>query len=212
MKFDKVRFRYLYSNYTPKHEKFCKFDSHSGSVQRHPHTAIAVKVNAEKGEIHYAIARRDSNGLLLALKKRMHQIRALGGIVPEVMIKSAHNFPKDYSKATARAKALLKLEKCPHVISGVDVSTLNAHTITKHVMMGIIGDADFDYSLEVLTAAESATDWMRANDKDFDQYVLQHMAVKPEIGVDLLNALDEAASFVSALSPELRDQLMKDFR
>jgi hypothetical protein len=200
MKFDKVRFRYLYSQFSPKSNDLCKLDHYHAPVQRHPHTCIAVKVDSEKGEIRYAIARRESNGKLLSLKNRMKQIRALGGIVPENMIKAVCTYPKDYSKATARAKALLKLEKCPHVISGLDVSKLNAHIITQHVMYALRGDADFDYSAEVVTAAEAATDWLREHDKNFDENIILHLATDP-MSSHFMEALDRAAKLIGLPFP-----------
>lgn len=167
MRFDRIRYRYLYSTFTPKDDYSCKFDHHAAPVQKHPHTCIAVRVDTETKEIHYAIARRESAGKLVALKDRINKIRNLGGIVPEAMTKAVSSYPQNFSKAKAREIACRKLNNNPHIIPVADMDALNAHTITQMVMVGLVSDYGFNYSPEVATAAESAAEWLTKNVEEY---------------------------------------------
>lgn len=165
-RFDRIRYRYLYSDFSPKSYDFGRFDKHV-LVQKHPHTCIAVRVMADTKEIHYAIARRESAGKLLALRNRINMIRNLGGIVPEAMTKAVSSYPRNFSKSKAREIACRKLSSNPHIITVTDMDALNAHTITQMVMEGIVADYGFEYSPEVATAAESAAAWLTDNVEEF---------------------------------------------
>lgn len=191
-RFDRIRYRYLYSYFTPKNDRLCKFDHHV-PVQKHPHTCIAVRVVADSSEIHYGVARRESPGKLIALRNRMNKIRELGGIVPEAMTNAVNSYPQNFSKARARELAYLKLNNRPHVIPVSDLSALNAHTITQMVMEAIVADYGFDYSPEAATAAESAAVWLTQNVEDFRDTL-------PNILVDnsFLEALDRTAREIFA--------------
>lgn len=208
-RFDKIRYRYLYSNFTPHAEYYMyKFSAPYIPVQKHPHTCIAVRVDVEAREIHYAIARRESPGKLIALKNRIRQIRNLGGIVPEVMTRALNSYPHDFSKATARKVACLRLNNKPHVIAGVDIESLNAHTITRLVMEHIINDYEINHSaptLEEYTAADAAAAWLQEHDLE-NRDTLPNLKVDPKFMANLERAAETLLGDLSrAILPALDD-------
>lgn len=153
-----------------KSEKYSKVRYHwlrSGNGA--PHTCLVVRVSVEDKTISYGIARRESPGGLLWLRKRMQAIRELGGLVPETMVRAERSFSRDFSKRSARVIACRKLNNNPYVIHFADVTTMNAHDITRQVMQSIVGKVTIQFNQGNLvesvlaTASEAAMEWLDRN-------------------------------------------------
>lgn len=165
-KYSKVRYHWLRSNTLVNDTK--GMDG-TKEVAHHPHTCLVVRVSLEDKTISYGIARRESPGGLLWLRKRMQAIRELGGIVPEHMVRMERSFSRDFSKRSARVRACRKLNNNPYVITFVDCTAMSAHEITRLVMQHIVGTVTLQFNQGNLvesvlaTAAEAAREWLETN-------------------------------------------------
>ena len=143
----KIRFMYLKTvfihpyavklahKYNKSPESF--YQERGMEPQLHPHTCVAIRLDAESNSIHFAVARRESPGRLISLKQRVCKIRELGGIPGEALLTELRKSHKNFTKLIARTRACRRLNRSPRVIENVDLAALTVHDLSRLVMTSI---------------------------------------------------------------------------